>query len=336
MTSRDMVLAAAGASAAYTWTKQMGFYYALGSFYTPYALAGDTSTLLAVGNSSRGATTTNLVSWTSRASALISAVGTVTLYSASSGMGYLLAAGQSGKCGYSADNGATWTNNSSFTSAIGSTANVFGIAYSSSLTKFVAVGYTTVPVGATTTNGTSWSAIGGNFSSTMGSFNPPRAISWGPIPSGSGYCCVGYAKFLTSPDGVTWTSRTAFGAIFPGEPRALTYNGTVWTVVGDSGLCVTSADGGATWTSRTSAVTAAAGAAYQILAVTSKGSEIMMFNTNLDALVSNDNGATWTKLPDFKTAWSGGSVDYPRAAYVYSGKYVVVGGTGTDICVTSS
>ncbi len=61
----------------------------------------------------------------------------------------------------------------------------------------------------------------------------------------------GGGTILTSPDGITWTSRTS------GTTQSLlaaTWSGTQFCVVGGGGTILTSPDG-ITWTSRTSGTT---------------------------------------------------------------------------------
>ncbi len=116
-----------------------------------------------------------------------------------------------------------------------------------------------VILGFSVTDGTNASASAGPLSFDI-STSPDPLASWhwrSPLSQGDGLNAVVYGNgtfaamseggaILTSPDGVTWTSRN------PGievNLRGVTYGNGSFVVVGDGGAILTSPDG-ITWTSR--------------------------------------------------------------------------------------
>jgi hypothetical protein len=132
---------------------------------------------------------------------------------------------------YTDDDGASFTNVSSF----GSLWNA--VCYGNSL--FVAVSETTAA--ATSTNGSSWTAR------TL-SFTDAQSVWYG----NGLYVAVGFSGAIaTSPDGITWTNRTSGTTA---ELYCVRYKRGVWLAVGYTGggasVALTSFDG-ITWATQT-------------------------------------------------------------------------------------
>lgn len=91
---------------------------------------------------------------------------------------------------------------------------------------------------------------------------------------------------FTSPDGATWTSRTS---VVAGNLRDIVWNGSLFVAVGTSGVITTSPDG-ITWTARTPGDTSVA-----LNSVSWSGTRFVVTNTtNSVARVSTD-GITWSR-----------------------------------------
>lgn len=136
----------------------------------------------------------------------------------------------------------------------------------------------------------------------------PDAVTWTSrtIPAGNYYglawdgsvfAAVGYAsKAATSPDGITWTSRT----IPAGDYNDVAWSGSVFAAVGDASKVATSSDG-ITWTARTIP-------AGNYIAVAWNGSVFVAVGTNVAA--TSPDGITWTArtIPAgsyYGVAWNG-------------------------------
>ena len=184
-----------------------------------------------------------------------------------------------------------------------------------------------------TTNGTSnsWGSISGLPTTwtlrqapiTGGQFN---AIAY----NGSNlYVAVGFVGTLyTSPDGLTWTSRTStFGS---STIRSVAYGGGIWVAVGDSGLIASSTDG-TTWTARTSNVStnrlwAVAYGSGRFIAVGDGA------NGGTGGVTSSTDGITWTKAT---TPTTTGSSLY-AITHNGSGTWLVGGSNNTNNMIYST
>jgi len=109
----------------------------------------------------------------------------------------------------------------------------------------------------------------------------------------------------TSPDGVTWTARTAAGA-YSGGFMAVTWAGDKFVAVGQSGEIQTSPDG-ITWTART----AAGGFSSYFRGIEWSGTMVLAVGDSSEIQTSPD-GITWTaRTADgspgtlYAPAWSG-------------------------------
>lgn len=110
---------------------------------------------------------------------------------------------------------------------------------------------------------------------------------------GDQFVAVGPSGALaTSPDGASWTSRSSgVTTVLRGAARSP----ATLVVVGDAGVILTSADGGATWTPR------ASGTTYPLRRVTWTGSEFFAVGGS-GRLLRSPDGAAWTTQPTPYTA----------------------------------
>jgi hypothetical protein len=149
---------------------------------------------------------------------------------------------------------------------------------------------------------------------TLGdSFAAGRHVIW----TGSLFVVVGQVgTILTSPDGITWTTRTS------GTTQTLNRVGVLGSVliaVGNTGTIVTSPDA-ATWTVRTSGTT------QTLTDVVAKSGLAVITGGNGTILTSPD-GATWT-------ARTSGTTQYLSAVTASASTFVVTGFTGTILTST--
>ncbi|HYS58534.1 MAG TPA: hypothetical protein VEM34_10385 [Burkholderiales bacterium] len=138
----------------------------------------------------------------------------------------------------------------------------------------------------------------------------------GVIWSGTQFVAVGGnsggGSILTSPDGITWTSRTAGTS---SGLQGVTWSGTQFVAVGANGIILTSPDA-ITWTSRVS------GTINLLYGVAWSGAEFVAVGFYGTILTSPD-GITWT------SRFSNSSMNDVLQAVVWSGtQYVVAGRDG--------
>jgi hypothetical protein len=122
----------------------------------------------------------------------------------------------------------------------------------------------------------------------------------------------------SSPDGITWTSRTSgFGTT---NIRDVAYGNGLWVAVGDTGTLTTSTDG-ATWTARTANMStnriSAVRYANSIWVAVGQGGG----STNTGGIIYSTDGITWTRksqTPNVGTAYH---------SVVYNGTNWIVGAT---------
>jgi hypothetical protein len=138
---------------------------------------------------------------------------------------------------------------------------------------------------------------------------------WYSVTYGNGVfvavACCGPNQVMTSPDGVTWTTRTA---AVNDAWRSVTYGNGVFVAVASSGTnqVMTSTDNGVTWTARTAAkANGWRSVVYGngvFVAVADSGTDLVMTST--------DNGETWTarSAADPMTSWI--SVTYGDGVFV--------------------
>lgn len=205
------------------------------------------------------------------------------LRSATYGDDLYLIGGDGGEIQTSDDKGVTWTARSlAGTYSFGVTAVAYGggtyIAAGSGMLQTSPDGITWTErtldggysgfIQAAAYNGSRWVVVGNSgeiqtsddngeswTSRTSGTANALQDIVW----LGGVFMAVGVsATLLTSPDGITWTSRTPAGgysgnfygvAVGPVEALGTVYN--IFCAVGSGGEIQTSADDGVTWQQRT-------------------------------------------------------------------------------------
>jgi Photosynthesis system II assembly factor YCF48 len=272
MTSRDIVLSAAGASAPppSVWTSQIsGPSQSSVLAYQAIYNSSNSTFYFGVGAGIGLESTTDYRNFVS--------VSTSGLTNAPTGINYLgntttvVACSATGTI-YTSTDFLTWTLQTT-----GTTNNLFGVGCSPSLNLTVVVG-----VGGTiltSSNGSTWT------SRTSGTTNQLIGIVWG----GSLFVTVGVSgTILTSPDGVTWTSRTSGVAT---QLTGICWTGSLYVVAGASGVILTSPDG-ITWTSRTSGVATALNCA----AFKTGSTTVVVGGASGTFCRSTDGGLTWSAI----------------------------------------
>ena len=116
-------------------------------------------------------------------------------------LGLFAAVHQSSLNPITSPDGINWTSRT----GAGTGAGWNFIVWAASISTFVAIQANASSQVLTSTNGTTWTAR--NVSGASKSFN---SIAWSP--SLALFVAVGTNTFQTSPDGITWTARTAFNA----------------------------------------------------------------------------------------------------------------------------
>ena len=291
----------------------------------PYVVATDGTTTVVGGASGAIRRTTDGVNWQGVPSALSNTIAEVRYLN-----NVFFATAFSGQMAYST-NGTDWIN-ISVASAITMTCVAYGagvyvvagngsqINYSSNLTSWARVQLSA---------GTTFQRIifaNGLFVlvGTAGALlTSPDGITWTSRSAGSQtFNDVIYANGLfvavgannavyTSPDGVTWTLRTATGSF-----NQVVYGNSLYVIVGSSGVIFTSPDG-VTWTSRTSGTT------QNLNSIVWNGSTFVAVGVNGVYSTSSD-GITWTPALD-------ASVSNFRSVAVVSGKTIAFGDTSSVI-----
>jgi hypothetical protein len=129
-------------------------------------------------------------------------------------------------------------------------------------------------------------------------------------------------RVMTSPDGITWTSRTSAADNFW---RSVTYGNGLFVAVSSTGIdCVMTSPDGITWTSRTSA------ADNSWLSVTyGNGLFVAVAYDGTDRVMTSPDGITWTSRT------SAADNTWPSVTYG-NGLFVAVAGSGTGNRVMTS
>jgi hypothetical protein len=140
-----------------------------------------------------------------------------------------------------------------------------------------------------TNEGTTWSTPVVIPSMTT---NAIRAIVW----NGSYFMLVGDAgRVYTSPDGITWTSRTtAANGVFSGvNIGSLAWNGSVWLACSQSSNRVGTSPDGVTWTSSTANLAATTFGTSVIRSAMWDGTKFII-GGNLGRIATSPDGSAWT------------------------------------------
>ena len=177
-----------------------------------------------------------------------------------------------------------------------------------------------------TDGGANWNGTAQSFLGSFCVYDPAnsRYIAVGGTLVGSG---DGPAATRTSPDGVTWTTRTNSTTQANLYGVAVDGSGNVVAVGSNDGnpetaLILTSADGGVTWTSRTSAV------AGRLTSVVRSGSRWVACGFG-GVMQTSADGITWTPRA------SGVTADLTNLA-TYGTRVIAVGSAGVVLVSTDS
>ena len=185
------------------------------------------------------------------------------------------------------------------------------IAYNGT-TTLVSVGNTGTAY-TSTDNGETWT-----LQSTGRASGTFSGITFGAGLFVAGITLNSTTAVSTSPDGVTWTTRTTPSI----APNDIAYNGTnLFVMVGSAGVIQTSPDG-ITWTARTSPQTA------QAWTGVSFGNGIWTIVGNAGVVATSPDGINWTSRT------SGATVNLQEVVYANFATnplWIAVGSTGTII-----
>jgi len=186
----------------------------------------------------------------------------------------------------------------------GTTSPLFGVTWSG--TQFVATGFSTT---ITSPDGITWTP---RNPGVFGSIN-------GIACSGTTCAAVGNVGILTSPDGAVWTPQSGASGIL----RDVTWSGTQFVAVGDSGSVLTSPDG-VTWTPRTS------GTSASLLDVTWTGTQFVAVGGtgSTAAIATSPDGVTWTPQAT--------GPSNPLGGVAGSGTTIVMAGSGNGANILTS
>jgi hypothetical protein len=198
-----------------------------------------------VGDSGAIVTSLDGISWTNRISPVVGQLASVVW----NGSQFVaVGGGPSGGTIITSPDGIAWTGRAS-----GTATALTGVAWGGGL--FVAIGNNTV---LTSSDGVRWNSRAPSVTANL------YAVTWGT----NGFVAVGEATslsvsggivtttstgvILTSPDGISWTSRNSGTA---NSINGVTWNGSEFVAVGGAGTILTSLDG-ISWTSRLSRTSA--------------------------------------------------------------------------------
>jgi photosystem II stability/assembly factor-like uncharacterized protein len=166
-------------------------------------------------------------------------------------------------------------------------------------------------------NGTNWTAVPQTSNTTTDIYDVSAY-------STAGQFCVGYSNFLSDTNTANWTVRT--GSVATNNLNGCVSYGTdeVWAV-GDGGVIVHSADGGATWATQTS------GIAWNIREIDAADASTLYFIGNNRRVRKTINGGTsWAQTTGSpaNTTWYGIAVANANTVWV--------AGTGGNLSKTTN
>jgi len=301
-----------------TWTYNAGLLTAWTSGVPVAATITSTGTIMVAGQSGKFATSTDGVTWTNQAALAASTWGATNPAGKFSiantqvaATGYVMLVAANGTIASSADNGVTWTANTTLQTALGGTTpltfsgntGLFIPATSySAVSSTVVFAYGTLGSAAYTSDGgTTWSVVGGpaqtttQFFSKIGSVqNYVNNVVW----NGTLFMAVGSYAAATSYDGVNWTTRatglrTKYSAngVASSALYSAAYGAGTWVVGAYNSRLFTSTDDGATWTYQNGIYSI--NATSTLYGVAYGNSRFVAVSNNGRTFYSTDGGVTW-------------------------------------------
>jgi hypothetical protein len=216
-----------------------------------------------------------------------------------------------GQFAFTKDTNSLWYYDGAAWVASGATGDIEGVSVTAPITGGGTSGTVTIGISSSavvptqtgnagkylTTDGTnsSWAAVASGATTWTQRMGGEVSATWyGVAYNGSDlYVVYGSAgKLYTSPDGITWTSRTSgFGSttIFK-----VIYANSLWVAVGNNGTITTSTDG-ITWTART------ANMSTNLIRDVIYGNSLFVAvgagggSTNTGGITYSTDGITWTR-----------------------------------------
>jgi hypothetical protein len=195
-------------------------------------------------------------------------------------------------------------------------------------TVTVAIGTSTPSLHSATSNGSGVYTVSGIATSTGGTSWTDRTVPTGSLTSvvyaqglfvgvscgTAGGCNATVAnRVVTSPDGITWTSRSAAGN--DDQWRSVTYGNGLFVAVGQSGDRVMTSPDGITWTARS-----AAGDNDPWQAITYGDGLFVAVAQTGDRVMTSPDGITWTvTVGNVFGAPSGRGITYQNGLFVMVG-----------------
>jgi len=151
------------------------------------------------------------------------------------------------------------------------------VAYSGALTRFVIGSYNTLQAAYSDDYGVTWTnvAIPGIF----------HALIW--IPTQNQFVAFGPSTCYTSPDGITWTTRTIAAVSWNSAAYSPSLDRIV--VVGPS-TAARSDDGGVTWTTAATTSTGGNGVMWS-----ESDSQFVLASRTGSSVMTSPDGITWTE-----------------------------------------
>jgi hypothetical protein len=278
-----------------------------------------TTNFVATGSTGTIATSPDGTNWTTHPS-----YTTAKLYGTAfnPGVGYI-AVGVGGVIQTSPDGTNWFTSYSDITNPLNVPGNDFAAATcATDLGYFVAVGSSGMVETSPTGAGGTWTAefLGRGENLTGIARGKDNFVAVGNIVPFSPY----YGLALTSSDGSSWTVRnsksyTGTSPNFTGvKLNNVAYGAGTFVAVGNSGMIVSSANEGITWTARSSGVVAHL---YGVSYLTNSFTNIFLATGATGTLLTSPDGITWT-------AQTSGVTSTLYSSAYGAGTYLVVGASG--------
>lgn len=242
-----------------------------GSWWSPVLGGASNNVWMTARGTAAAISTDNGTTWTARTKNL---GGSVLAYGAGKWVSALYT-GNTSCVEYSSDDGATWT-----TGTMPAANNWDSIIFADG--RFFAVSYGTNDC-ATSTNGTSWSSV------TMPSQTNARRTSvtystgldmWITTSRDSSH-------FDSSPDGVTWTARTASSSA---DWYGSASNSSIFVAIVNNSTTYATSTNGTSWTGRTFAVATGSVAGSEGMF----GTMVVPTASASSTVYTSTNGTTWT------------------------------------------